>query len=84
MVSISHWILLAALDLKKGVVMLLPYEALEYLRNVVIAQLLSGGCPAVAHVRTNMSAADRVDTNVASLHSSYEKRSFRAMFNPPD
>ena len=68
----------------KCVVMLLPSEALEYLRDVATAQLLIGGCQAVSHVRTNMSAADRVDTTVANLYWSYKKRSFRAVFHPPD
>ena len=68
----------------KGVVMLLTPETLEYLRNVVAAQLLIGGCPAVSHARASMSAADRIDATVANLYWSYRQGRFRAVFNPPD
>ena len=68
----------------KGVVMLLTSEALEYLRAVVTAQLLTGGCEARLHVRTNMPLDDRVDTSVPNLSWSYTKRIYRAVFHPQE
>jgi len=69
---------------QSGVVMLLTPEVLEYLRSVVSAQLDSGGCPAIAHVRTSMGVADCVDTNVENLYWSYNKKKHRAVFFPLD
>ena len=37
-------------------------HALEYLRNVVPAQLDIGGCSTISHVWNNMEVTDRVDT----------------------
>ena len=61
--------------------MLLTPAALEYLRNVVPAQLDAGGMiSASSHVRTNMAVVDRVDTEVPNLFWSYGKNKFRAFF----
>ena len=37
-------------------------KTLEYLRNVVSAQLDIGGCSTISHVWNNMEVTDRVDT----------------------
>ena len=51
-----------------GLVMLLTPEALEYLRNVVTAQLDAGGMVSTrSHVRSNLSVVDRVDTGVQNV-----------------
>ena len=68
----------------KGLVMLLTSEALEYLRAVVTVQLDNGGAVGTAHVRTNMSEDDRVETGVENLYWSYVRKQYRAMFDPPE
>ena len=68
----------------KGLVMLLKPEHIEYLRNVVSAQLEIGVSSTVAHVRNNMEVADRVDTDVPNVFWSYELNKYRAAFYPPD
>ena len=68
----------------KGLMMLLSPATLEYLRNVVSAQLDMGGSSTIAHVRNNMEVADRVDTDVPNLFWSYRLNKYRAVFYPPD
>jgi hypothetical protein len=68
----------------KGLVMLLKPEHIEYLRNVVSAQLDIGMSSTLAHVRTRMDAANRVDTGVQNLTWSYRLNKYRAVFYPPD
>ena len=68
----------------KGLTMLLSPETLEYLRNVVSAQLDMGGSSTIAHVRNNMDVADRVDTDVPNLFWSYRLKKYRAVFYPPE
>ena len=69
---------------KNGLVMLLTSEALAYLRDVVTVQLDYGGAVATAHVRTNMSTDDLVDTGEDNLYWSYMIKRYRARCNPPD
>ena len=64
--------------------MLLTSEALAYLRAVVTVQLDNGGSVGTAHVRTNMSEDDRVETGVENLYWSYVRKQYRAMFDPPE
>ena len=64
--------------------MKLTSEALEYLRDVVTAQLLAGGCEGRPHVRTKMPLDDRVNTTVPNLSWSYKKQMHRALFHSQD
>ena len=67
-----------------GLVMKLTSEALQYLRDVVTVQLDKGGAVGTAHVRTNLSKDDRVETGVENLYWSYVRKQYRAMFDPPE
>ena len=67
-----------------GLVMLLTPEVIEYLRNVVSAQLDAGGISTSSHVRANLAVVDRVDTEVEHLYWSYAKNKFRAVFYTVD
>ena len=67
-----------------GLVMLLTPEAIEYLRNVVSAQLDVGGISTSSHVRANLAVVDRVDTEVEHLYWSYAKNKFHAVFYTVD
>ena len=62
--------------------MLLTPEAIEYLRNVVSAQLDAGGSRSSDRrkARYELPDIDRVDTQVPNLSWSYEKNKFRATF----
>ena len=62
----------------EGLVMRLTPEVLHYLRAVVTEQLEAGGCSTIAHARTRLAVADRVDTGVRNLFWSYKKGKYRA------
>jgi hypothetical protein len=66
----------------EGLVMRLTPEVLHYLRAVVTEQLDAGGCSTIAHARTRLAVADRVDTGVRNLFWSYAKNKYRAVYYP--
>ena len=68
----------------KGLVMELSSATLEYLRNVVSAQLDIGMSSTFASVRARMDPAHRVDTGVQNLWWSQRLNKYRAAFYPPD
>ena len=68
----------------KGLVMELTSEGIEYLRAVVTAQLLDGGCAGKPHARTKIPHGDRVNTSVPNLSWSYTKQRYRSAFHPQD
>ena len=62
----------------------LTSEGIEYLRAVVTAQLLDGGCAGKPHARAKIPHGDRVNTSVPNQSWSYTKQRYRAVFHPQD